>query len=297
MRPTMNEILTKINSLSKISVEFVTNSIDIQSDKELSDEDYENTDQFFDKDDDNIIVRDEPLCDQQHSHLSESLVPHSNANEVSNTDHSFEAGNYILTKEKYTNITNFALHPQQLYIEIRQPSAKVPISPRKENIYKSSKNISNANPSMPSTNVETGCDQEMLIPQLSQSHYKTSKSNNPVPNFEYLSYDRVQGLYKEAFYFIPKGFEPVLVPNNAKAKTNWLVLHKKYSYPTEEEKSALAKETRLNLQQISNWFINARRRHLPHLLESEFVNGNSMNSRRIRKIGAIKKPYRKEHPL
>ncbi|CAG8625103.1 1335_t:CDS:2 [Cetraspora pellucida] len=60
---------------------------------------------------------------------------------------------------------------------------------------------------------------------------------------------------------------------------NWLAQHKKHPYPTEEEKSALAKETRLSLQQISNWFINARRRHLPHLLESDFVNGNSMNSR------------------
>ncbi|KAG9287956.1 hypothetical protein G9A89_017551 [Geosiphon pyriformis] len=54
---------------------------------------------------------------------------------------------------------------------------------------------------------------------------------------------------------------------------NWLAQHKKHPYPTEEEKLHLAKETRLNLQQISNWFINARRRHLPNLLENDFVNG------------------------
>ncbi|KAF0384420.1 Homeodomain-like DNA binding domain-containing transcription factor [Gigaspora margarita] len=65
---------------------------------------------------------------------------------------------------------------------------------------------------------------------------------------------------------------------------NWLAQHKKHPYPTEEEKSALAKETRLSLQQISNWFINARRRHLPHLLESDFVSGNSMNSRNSNEI-------------
>jgi hypothetical protein len=54
---------------------------------------------------------------------------------------------------------------------------------------------------------------------------------------------------------------------------NWLAQHKKHPYPTEEEKLALAKETKLNLQQISNWFINARRRHLPHLLENDYPNG------------------------
>jgi len=50
---------------------------------------------------------------------------------------------------------------------------------------------------------------------------------------------------------------------------DWLAKHKKHPYPTEEEKLLLSKETKLSLQQISNWFINARRRHLPHLLENE----------------------------
>ncbi|CAG8540557.1 11396_t:CDS:2 [Racocetra fulgida] len=49
---------------------------------------------------------------------------------------------------------------------------------------------------------------------------------------------------------------------------DWLAKHKKHPYPTEEEKQDLAKETMLNLQQISNWFINARRRHLPLMLNS-----------------------------
>jgi hypothetical protein len=102
----------------------------------------------------------------------------------------------------------------------------------------------------------------------------------------------------------------------------WLAQHKKHPYPTEEEKHLLASETNLSLQQISNWFINARRRHLPHLLESDFVSGkvttheldiypyeqsdhsaedsdnNSLMRRhvtkctaRINKTGGIKKPY------
>jgi hypothetical protein len=50
---------------------------------------------------------------------------------------------------------------------------------------------------------------------------------------------------------------------------DWLSRHKKHPYPTEEEKAALAIETNLNLNQISNWFINARRRILQPMLEQE----------------------------
>ncbi|KAI7863403.1 Homeodomain-like protein, partial [Spinellus fusiger] len=49
----------------------------------------------------------------------------------------------------------------------------------------------------------------------------------------------------------------------------WLARHKKHPYPTEEEKAALARETRLTLNQISNWFINARRRILQPMLDRE----------------------------
>ncbi|KAJ1651579.1 Homeobox protein tos8 [Dispira simplex] len=47
----------------------------------------------------------------------------------------------------------------------------------------------------------------------------------------------------------------------------WLLEHVKHPYPTEEEKCALAKQTNLSLNQISNWFINARRRILQPILD------------------------------
>jgi len=57
---------------------------------------------------------------------------------------------------------------------------------------------------------------------------------------------------------------------------DWLAQHRKHPYPTEEEKVGLSRQTRLSLQQISNWFINARRRHLPHLLEAnDFTSQNN----------------------
>ncbi|KAF7730699.1 hypothetical protein EC973_001648 [Apophysomyces ossiformis] len=47
---------------------------------------------------------------------------------------------------------------------------------------------------------------------------------------------------------------------------HWLIDHHMHPYPTEEEKRALRLQTNLTLNQISNWFINARRRLLPLIL-------------------------------
>ncbi|KAG0170177.1 hypothetical protein DFQ28_002242 [Apophysomyces sp. BC1034] len=59
---------------------------------------------------------------------------------------------------------------------------------------------------------------------------------------------------------------------------DWLAKHKKHPYPTEEEKIALARQTNLTLNQISNWFINARRRILqPMLDEEEEENGQVLD--------------------
>lgn len=49
----------------------------------------------------------------------------------------------------------------------------------------------------------------------------------------------------------------------------WLIQHKKHPYPAEKEKIDLARHTGLTVNQISNWFINARRRILQPMLESE----------------------------
>ncbi|MBW0522678.1 hypothetical protein O181_062393 [Austropuccinia psidii MF-1] len=42
----------------------------------------------------------------------------------------------------------------------------------------------------------------------------------------------------------------------------WLMAHTGHPYPTEEEKKSLCEQTQLNMNQVSNWFINARRRIL-----------------------------------
>ncbi|KAI8148368.1 hypothetical protein BJV82DRAFT_663746 [Fennellomyces sp. T-0311] len=57
---------------------------------------------------------------------------------------------------------------------------------------------------------------------------------------------------------------------------SWLVDHKKHPYPSEKEKIQLANRTGLTVNQISNWFINARRRILQPMLESESLNAQLM---------------------
>jgi hypothetical protein len=43
---------------------------------------------------------------------------------------------------------------------------------------------------------------------------------------------------------------------------SWLLEHASHPYPTEDEKRSLCSMTGLTLSQVSNWFINARRRIL-----------------------------------
>ncbi|KAL7270356.1 homeodomain superfamily [Rhizina undulata] len=48
---------------------------------------------------------------------------------------------------------------------------------------------------------------------------------------------------------------------------SWLNDHLHHPYPTEDEKQMLMAQTGLTINQISNWFINARRRRLPSIAQ------------------------------
>ncbi|KAI7862704.1 hypothetical protein BDF14DRAFT_1735563, partial [Spinellus fusiger] len=52
---------------------------------------------------------------------------------------------------------------------------------------------------------------------------------------------------------------------------HWLIQHKAHPYPSEKEKGDLAYRTGLTVNQISNWFINARRRILQPMIDSEHI--------------------------
>lgn len=58
-----------------------------------------------------------------------------------------------------------------------------------------------------------------------------------------------------------KGAASARFPRAAvKLLKDWMIAHIDHPYPTEEEKEALAQQTNLSLNQISNWMANTRRR-------------------------------------
>ncbi|CAP68902.1 uncharacterized protein PODANS_7_8640 [Podospora anserina S mat+] len=58
----------------------------------------------------------------------------------------------------------------------------------------------------------------------------------------------------------------------------WFVAHLHHPYPTEDEKQELMRQTGLQMNQISNWFINARRRQLPVMLNNARAESDAMSS-------------------
>ncbi|CAO3620402.1 unnamed protein product [Cunninghamella blakesleeana] len=68
----------------------------------------------------------------------------------------------------------------------------------------------------------------------------------------------------------------------------WLINHSDHPYPSDEEKAFLQKETNLTINQISNWFINARRRLLPYLINDNNVTTIS-KKKKIQDVKHIQK--------
>ncbi|KAI0542332.1 hypothetical protein GGR58DRAFT_497318 [Xylaria digitata] len=61
----------------------------------------------------------------------------------------------------------------------------------------------------------------------------------------------------------------------------WFVAHLHHPYPTEDEKQDLMRQTGLQMNQISNWFINARRRQLPAMISNARAESDRMNSHTV----------------
>ncbi|CCX35411.1 putative Homeobox transcription factor [Taphrina deformans PYCC 5710] len=111
------------------------------------------------------------------------------------------------------------------------------------------------------------------LPTAAQHHatpydrqVSTGGFHPPVPSSQSHSYSQPgQQVYQE--YTMGDASKPKRRRGNLPKSTTallrtWLYDHTNHPYPSEDEKNQLAAQTGLMINQISNWFINARRRIL-----------------------------------
>lgn len=65
-------------------------------------------------------------------------------------------------------------------------------------------------------------------------------------------------------------------PESQRLLKDWLFTHSHHPYPTDAEKEHLCCATALSLQQLNNWFINARRRILPNYMQEQQKSPQSL---------------------
>lgn len=63
-------------------------------------------------------------------------------------------------------------------------------------------------------------------------------------------------------------FQSSLPEESIQILKSWLNQNKQNPYPNEQQRVSLAAQTNLSLNQVNNWFLNARRRILPRLIQN-----------------------------
>lgn len=104
-----------------------------------------------------------------------------------------------------------------------------------------------------------------LVPYDLPSPPDSSSSPSPTED----TYGNRQNVFLAKPYHQSKRKRGNLPKTTTAILRDWLLKHKTHPYPTEDQKQELANATSLTVNQISNWFINARRRILQPMLDKE----------------------------
>ncbi|UJR26575.1 hypothetical protein I4U23_007896 [Adineta vaga] len=132
-------------------------------------------------------------------------------------------------------------------------------SPIQQQFFSSIQPSNNYMPSSSSTTTTTP-------PTIHYSHQSIDETDKSSENFE----SSIEGDYYEENDDNNKrrqkkrGIFPKAATSLMRA---WLFQHLNHPYPSEEQKKILARETNLNILQVNNWFINARRRIVQPMID------------------------------
>lgn len=107
---------------------------------------------------------------------------------------------------------------------------------------------------------------------FSAGGYRTSFSDYP----RYTDLGHIAALSGETKQRKRRGNLPKETTDKLRA---WFMAHLSHPYPTEDEKQDLMRQTGLQMNQISNWFINARRRQLPTMINNARAETDAMTGR------------------
>ncbi|KAL1971608.1 hypothetical protein VTN31DRAFT_2229 [Thermomyces dupontii] len=110
----------------------------------------------------------------------------------------------------------------------------------------------------------------------SESEYSPATQSAPASSFGVMG-DSLDSRGKRRRGNLPKPVTDIL--------RAWFHEHLDHPYPTEEDKQMFMSRTGLSISQISNWFINARRRQLP-ALRNQLRNQNGETNQRTSTPGS-----------
>ena len=115
------------------------------------------------------------------------------------------------------------------------------------------------------------CEEDHATKSNSRVQLRSSTSNNKITKSNQLNVAKVKPsnfTTGDDVSVKPRG-RTNLPKTSVKILKTWLFEHQRKAFPAEEEKVKLGQASNLTVRQVNDWFINARRRILPQLVQKQ----------------------------